>query len=301
MLRIARNHCLDVLRRRLPEAQQVALDAEPGDGRRRASSPIRPRERGDDVARAPPARGRARGAPSLALPPNYREVVHLFHVEHLSYKEIAATLDVPIGTVMTWLHRARAQLKDGAHGAGRGGHDDDHLHRTPHRRAGAAGSSTARSSRRRPPRSSGTSRDASSARRLVESYRVLAGALEGLAVSAAPRRLHRRRLRPDRRARARRSARAPAGALGILGGVAVATRPRVRRRRRRRVGAGGVDGRRGARRALARAVRIGAGFVPALVGAFRLQIILAAAAVAVPLLVALARLMPAPEARSDVA
>ncbi|WP_242346821.1 anti-sigma factor family protein, partial [Anaeromyxobacter terrae] len=48
---------------------------------------------------------------------------------------------------------------------------------------------------------------------------------------------------------------------------------------------------------LARAARIGAGFLPALVGAFRLQIILVAAAIAIPLLVALARLMPAPEAR----
>ena len=47
-----------------------------------------------------------------ALPPNYREVVHLFHVEQLSYKEIAATMEIPLGTVMTWLHRARAQLKN---------------------------------------------------------------------------------------------------------------------------------------------------------------------------------------------
>ena len=46
-----------------------------------------------------------------ALPPNYREVVELFHVEHLSYKEIAQAMDVPIGTVMTWLHRARARLR----------------------------------------------------------------------------------------------------------------------------------------------------------------------------------------------
>ncbi len=37
--------------------------------------------------------------------------MHLFHVEHLSYKEIAEAMDVPMGTVMTWLHRARARLK----------------------------------------------------------------------------------------------------------------------------------------------------------------------------------------------
>ena len=47
-----------------------------------------------------------------ALPRNYREVIHLFHVEHMSYKEIAATLEVPIGTVMTWLDRARARLRE---------------------------------------------------------------------------------------------------------------------------------------------------------------------------------------------
>ena len=49
-----------------------------------------------------------------ALPANYREVVQLFHVEQLSYKEIASTLGVPLGTVMTWLHRARAKLQEPA-------------------------------------------------------------------------------------------------------------------------------------------------------------------------------------------
>jgi anti-sigma factor RsiW len=44
----------------------------------------------------------------------------------------------------------------------------------------------------------------------------------------------------------------------------------------------------------ARTLRIAAGFVPALVGALRVQIILAAAAFALPLLVILARLIPAP-------
>ena len=43
--------------------------------------------------------------------PRYREVIALYHVQHKSYAEIAETLDVPMGTVMTWLHRARKELK----------------------------------------------------------------------------------------------------------------------------------------------------------------------------------------------
>jgi RNA polymerase sigma-70 factor (ECF subfamily) len=109
ILRIARNHCVDVIRRRLPQAQRVELDAHPDEGG--------PGELADpEASRADDALERRETAIALAravaeLPPNYREVIHLFHVEHLSYKEIAATLDVPIGTVMTWLHRARAKLK----------------------------------------------------------------------------------------------------------------------------------------------------------------------------------------------
>jgi len=46
-----------------------------------------------------------------SLPPRYREVIALFHVQHKSYAEIAVALGVPMGTVMTWLHRARKELK----------------------------------------------------------------------------------------------------------------------------------------------------------------------------------------------
>ena len=35
----------------------------------------------------------------------------------MSYRDIAAALDVPMGTVMTWLHRGRAQLKRAAEDA----------------------------------------------------------------------------------------------------------------------------------------------------------------------------------------
>ncbi len=110
VLRIARNHCLDVLRRRVPESQRFELDAEPDEGTsRELADPAAPR--GDDVIERRELASTLERAVS-DLPPNYREVVHLFHVEHLSYREIAAALDVPIGTVMTWLHRARSKLKD---------------------------------------------------------------------------------------------------------------------------------------------------------------------------------------------
>jgi len=45
------------------------------------------------------------------LPGHYQEVIVYCDVEELSYKEIAATLNVPIGTVMSRLHRGRALLR----------------------------------------------------------------------------------------------------------------------------------------------------------------------------------------------
>ena len=46
------------------------------------------------------------------LRPEYRMVVALYHEQGLPYEEIARTVGRPVGTVKTWLHRARAELAD---------------------------------------------------------------------------------------------------------------------------------------------------------------------------------------------
>jgi RNA polymerase sigma-70 factor (ECF subfamily) len=45
------------------------------------------------------------------LRPEYRSCIMLRHVEDRSYEEIAATLDLPLGTVKTYIHRARHELR----------------------------------------------------------------------------------------------------------------------------------------------------------------------------------------------
>jgi RNA polymerase sigma-70 factor (ECF subfamily) len=45
-----------------------------------------------------------------ALRPEHRRAFLLFHAEELSYQEIAQRLDCPLGTVKTWVHRARRAI-----------------------------------------------------------------------------------------------------------------------------------------------------------------------------------------------
>lgn len=56
-----------------------------------------------------------------ALPVEFREVIVLREIEELSYREIAQVLELPMGTVMSRLARARAKLLESAGRKG-GGH-----------------------------------------------------------------------------------------------------------------------------------------------------------------------------------
>ncbi len=44
--------------------------------------------------------------------PEYRQAFVLFHEHELPYAEIAAAMEVPLGTIKTWVHRARREIID---------------------------------------------------------------------------------------------------------------------------------------------------------------------------------------------
>ena len=99
LIAIARRLCLDVLRRRKVTAGIEAMPVSD----QKVPSPEREASAREEL------RHLDRALDQLGEGP--REAIILFHIEEMSYRDIAAALEVPIGTVMTWLHRGRAQLK----------------------------------------------------------------------------------------------------------------------------------------------------------------------------------------------
>jgi RNA polymerase sigma-70 factor (ECF subfamily) len=113
VLRIARNHCIDLLRRRRPMLALAGQGSRQDDGPEPGVAQELPDlfAQGGEQAMQEREAQRDLDRAIASLPPRYREVIALFHVQHRSYAEIAETLAVPMGTVMTWLHRARKELK----------------------------------------------------------------------------------------------------------------------------------------------------------------------------------------------
>lgn len=96
---IARNTCIDEHRRRRRGGEAVddeVVDARPG-----------PHELSSRAERA-----RLLHDALAEVPPLYREVLILYHFEHLKYEEIAEALEIPMGTVMNRIFRARKKLKE---------------------------------------------------------------------------------------------------------------------------------------------------------------------------------------------
>ena len=107
ILRIAHNTAIDYLRRARPD--MVSFDAGPA-GHRLADALI------DEKERSPLDRTVQQGlredleAALGQLRPEYRRLVIMRYLEDLSYEEIADTVGLPLGTVKSHLHRARAAL-----------------------------------------------------------------------------------------------------------------------------------------------------------------------------------------------
>ena len=114
LFKIANNVAIDYLRKRTLETVSMdgsphaasAIEVEatsfdvPGQGET-ALEEIEARELGSAIERA-----------IARLRPEYRACILLRHVEGRSYEEIASTLDLPLGTVKTYIHRARHELRD---------------------------------------------------------------------------------------------------------------------------------------------------------------------------------------------
>jgi RNA polymerase sigma factor (sigma-70 family) len=108
---IARHVALDALRARKRQRDRIA--SAPKDAEEGAPGPL------DQVADTGPspfdrladARRKETIARALgALPEGQRRALTMFHMEGLQYQEIAARLGVPLGTVATWVMRARKSV-----------------------------------------------------------------------------------------------------------------------------------------------------------------------------------------------
>jgi RNA polymerase sigma-70 factor (ECF subfamily) len=50
------------------------------------------------------------------LPVVYRQVINLYYWDDFSYEEIAEIMERPVGTIRTWLHRAKQELRKELYG-----------------------------------------------------------------------------------------------------------------------------------------------------------------------------------------
>jgi RNA polymerase sigma-70 factor (ECF subfamily) len=114
IFKIANNAAIDHLRRK--ELDTLSLEGGPD-----ATTPEQIQATSlqvGDVAESPLDELEARELGSAIeaaigrLRPEYRACIIMRHIEGRPYDEIAEALDLPLGTVKTYIHRARAELRD---------------------------------------------------------------------------------------------------------------------------------------------------------------------------------------------
>jgi RNA polymerase sigma-70 factor (ECF subfamily) len=113
IFKIANNAAIDHLRRR--ELDTLSLDGSPHAETPEAmqATALQIGARQESPLDAVEARelGGAIEAAIGSLRPEYRSCILLRHVEGRAYEEIAEILDLPLGTVKTYIHRARNELR----------------------------------------------------------------------------------------------------------------------------------------------------------------------------------------------
>jgi RNA polymerase sigma-70 factor (ECF subfamily) len=97
--RILKNLCLDLLRARKHVARDEAREDRVAGKESDQEAKLIAREEEEEVQAA-----------IKALPEDLRELIELRHFQDASYEELAAILEIPIGTVMSRLYRARKLL-----------------------------------------------------------------------------------------------------------------------------------------------------------------------------------------------
>jgi RNA polymerase sigma-70 factor (ECF subfamily) len=108
VLGIARHVALDVIRARKRARAHDELVEEPGSQRtgvELADGGPDPYERVAEARRAEMVKKAFE-----QLPEGQRKALMMFHLEGLEYQEIAARLEVPLGTIATWVSRGRKAM-----------------------------------------------------------------------------------------------------------------------------------------------------------------------------------------------
>lgn len=114
VLGIARHVALDTLRARQKQRArnvEVRTDDAPSSNNLVMDRLIDPTAGADEQIEVAERAARVRRVLQL-LPEGPRSALQLFHMEGLSYQEIATRLEVPLGTVATWVTRGRKAMAE---------------------------------------------------------------------------------------------------------------------------------------------------------------------------------------------